>query len=119
MSIVPSEFPKWRAVAFATVLLMFFGLLAQAQSGVVRSGNTWLDTAGHPIQAHGGGMIKVQNTYYWFGEDKTNGSAFQNVKCYASSDLTTWMFVNNVLTLQSSGDLGPNRVVERPKVILN
>jgi hypothetical protein len=119
MSIVASKSPKWRALALAVVLLVSFGRPAKAQSGVVRPGNTWLDTTGHPIQAHGGGMIKVQNTYYWFGEDKTNGSAFQNVKCYASTDLTTWTFVNNVLTLQSSGDLGPNRVVERPKVIFN
>jgi hypothetical protein len=31
----------------------------------------------------------------------------------------TWTFVNKVLTLQTSGDLGPNRVVERPHVIYN
>ncbi|MER7283817.1 hypothetical protein ABT369_56325 [Dactylosporangium sp. NPDC000244] len=29
------------------------------------------------------------------------------------------MFVGNVLTRQASGDLGPNRVVERPHVIFN
>lgn len=30
-----------------------------------------------------------------------------------------WTFVNTLLTLQTSGDLGPNRIVERPKVIQN
>lgn len=51
------------------------------------------------------------------GEDKTNGALFQNINCYSSTDLVTWTFVNHVLTQQSSGDLGPNRIVERPKVI--
>jgi hypothetical protein len=53
------------------------------------------------------------------GEDKTNGSAFQNINCYSSSNLVEWTFENALLTLQSSGDLGPSRVVERPKVIRN
>lgn len=34
-------------------------------------------------------------------------------------DLVRWTFVNELLTLQSSGDLGPNRVVERPHIIYN
>jgi hypothetical protein len=64
-------------------------------------------------------MIKVANTYYWIGENKTNGGSFFANSCYSSIDLTTWTFVNNALTLQASGDLGPNRVVERPKIIYN
>jgi hypothetical protein len=85
----------------------------------VTPGSVWNDTQGNVIQAHGEGITKVDATYYWLGEDKTNGSAFQNVKCYASSDLKNWTFVNNVLTRQTSGDLGPNRVIERPHVIYN
>jgi beta-xylosidase len=53
------------------------------------------------------------------GEDKTNGSAFQNVNCYSSTDLVQWTYVGALLSQTSSGDLGPNRVVERPKVIYN
>lgn len=53
------------------------------------------------------------------GEDKTNGSAFQNVNCYSSTDLVSWKYVGALLSQTSSGDLGPNRVVERPKVIYN
>ena len=30
-----------------------------------------------------------------------------------------WTFVNKLLSLQSSGDLGPSRVVERPHVLYN
>lgn len=71
------------------------------------------------MQAHGAGVIQVGSTYYLIGEDKTNGSAFQNVNCYSSTDLVSWTYVGALLSQTSSGDLGPNRVVERPKVIYN
>ena len=85
----------------------------------ITPGTVWNDTQGKVIEAHGEGMIKVGDTYYWLGEDKTNGSAFQNVSCYSSTDLKNWTFVGNALTRQASGDLGPNRVIERPHVIYN
>jgi beta-xylosidase len=53
------------------------------------------------------------------GEDKTDGSAFQNVNCYSSNNLVEWKYEGALLSKTSSGDLGPNRVVERPKVIYN
>src|SRR5690349_4197653 len=96
-----------------------FASPAYAAPVTITPGTVWNDTAGHVIQAHGEGITKVGGTYYWFGEDKTSGSPFQNVKCYSSSDLKNWTFVANVLTRQSAGDLGPNRIVERPHVIFN
>jgi len=96
---------------------------ALAASVTIVPAGTWNDNRGTLIQAHGGGITKVGSTYYWFGEDKTGESSgnayFQNVPCYSSTDLAHWTFVNNVLTKQSSGDLGPNRIIERPKVIYN
>jgi beta-xylosidase len=71
------------------------------------------------LQAHGPGIIKVENRYYMIGEDKLNGSNFQNVNCYASTNLVEWSFAGALLSRTSSGDLGPNRVVERPKVVYN
>lgn len=53
------------------------------------------------------------------GEDKSHGSAFEHVNCYSSTDLVQWKFENALLSVTSGGDLGPNRVVERPKVIYN
>jgi hypothetical protein len=109
-------------------LLLAVGLLvvpraASAASVAIAPGTAWKDTAGNPIQAHGGGMIRVAGTYYWFGEDKTGESKgkspFLNVTCYSSTDLARWTFVANVLTRQGSGELGPNRIIERPKVIYN
>jgi hypothetical protein len=94
-------------------------LPAYAAPVTVTPGTVWNDSSGNPIEAHGEGITKVGGTYYWLGEDKTNGSPFQNVRCYSSTDLKNWSFVANVLTRQASGDLGPNRIVERPHVIYN
>ncbi|CZR66580.1 probable glycosyl hydrolase family 43 protein [Phialocephala subalpina] len=71
------------------------------------------------MQAHGGGIVESGGLYYLIGENKLNGSAFQSINCYSSPDLVSWTFVNELLTLQASGDLGPDRVVERPHVLYN
>jgi len=36
----------------------------------IRPGQTWLDTEGKRIQAHGGSIITVGDTFYWYGENK-------------------------------------------------
>lgn len=83
-------------------------------------GATWTATnTGEHIQAHGAGIIKVDDTYYLIGEDKTNGTYFLNVNCYSSTNLVEWTYVGALLSQQASGDLGPGRVVERPKVVYN
>lgn len=71
------------------------------------------------MQAHGGGVVLVSGLYYLLGENKQSGSAFQSINCYSSPDLVTWTFVNAVLKVGGSGDLGPNRVIERPHVMFN
>lgn len=76
-------------------------------------------STGKSIQAHGAGVIKVGDSFYLIGEDKTNGSSFQNVNCYQSENLVQWTYVGALLSRTTTGDLGPNRVVERPKVIYN
>jgi len=92
---------------------------AQASPQTITPGTVWRDTEGHVIQAHGGGVIQAGKTYYWFGEDHAQGYLFQDVPCYASQDLAHWTFKGDALTQQPGGDLGPNRVVERPKVLYN
>jgi len=106
------------AVALA-VLAVVGARPAFASTVTITPGSVWTDTGGGVIQAHGEGITKVGATYYWIGEDKTSGSPFQNIKCYASTDLKNWAFVGNLLSRQASGDLGPNRIVERPHVIYN
>lgn len=95
----------------------------------------WLDTDGHPIQAHGGGILFDQesDTYYWYGENK-DGETFSahkkgaarvdiiGVSCYSSKDLWTWKNEGVVLHAEetnTSHDLHKSNVLERPKVIHN
>jgi hypothetical protein len=114
-----ASLPSTFAIALLALVASLWAPEVRASPQLVTPGAAWTDASGARIQAHGGGILRVGSTYYWIGEDKTNGSAFQNVKCYASTDLVHWTFKRNVLTLQSSGDLGPSRVIERPKLIYN
>ena len=87
----------------------------------VKPGAVWLDNSGKQIQAHGGGILKVGGTYFWFGEDRTQGldPAKRYVACYSSKDLTHWTFRNQVLKLTDPENLGPGWLIERPKVFYN
>ena len=78
-----------------------------------------LKSNGEHLNAHGAGVIRVNETFYLIGEDKSGGSAFQNVNCYSSRDLVQWTYEGALLSRTGSGDLGPNRIIERPKVIFN
>lgn len=89
-----------------------------ARSDAIAPGTPW-HAGPDSLQAHGGGMIQVGNTWYWIGENKTHGSSFYANSCYSSTDLVHWKFVNHTLKLQKTGDLGPNRIVERPKILYN
>src|SRR4051794_22773076 len=108
------------AATTATVLaLLACPRAAEAATATVVPGTLWTDTAGNRLQAHGVGIFSVGSTYYMVGEDKVAGSTFTAVACYSSSDLVHWTRQVNALSRQSSGDLGPGRIVERPKVIYN
>jgi hypothetical protein len=92
-----------------------------AGPGTIRPGEIWPDDRGRHIQAHGGGIIKLGDTYYWFGEDRSEGldPAMKYVSCYSSKDLAHWTFRNQALRMGDPDNLGPRRVVERPKVFYN
>jgi len=82
------------------------------------NGIQWADTSGKPIQAHGGGMIKVADYYYWFGENRNTNGSFFAVSAYRSRDLRNWEFRNHVLRSSSHAELNPANI-ERPKVVYN
>lgn len=104
-------------------LLLLITKPANINAGTIYSGVAWDDQNGVNVQGHGGSVLKAGRTYYWFGENKTNEDSandpFQSIRCYASTDLAHWTYVSDALIAQPSGDLGPNRIVERPKVIYN
>ncbi|PTY03030.1 hypothetical protein DB346_07185 [Verrucomicrobia bacterium LW23] len=87
----------------------------------IRPGLVWPDNRGRHIQAHGGGIIRLNGTWYWFGEDRAedNDPARRYVSCYASKDLATWEFRNQVLALEDPESFGSEWVLERPKVFYN
>jgi Glycosyl hydrolases family 43/Ricin-type beta-trefoil lectin domain-like len=96
---------------------------AAAATVTFTPGAAWTDQNGNVLQMHGLGIVKVGASWYGFGEDKTGESSgntsFQDIPCYTSTDLRNWTRQGVALARQASGDLGPNRIVERPKVIYN
>jgi Ricin-type beta-trefoil lectin domain-like/Glycosyl hydrolases family 43 len=101
-----------------TALGALFAGVASAAPVSVLNGTQFTTTNGAPIQAHGGGVIKVGSYYYWFGENRNPNSTFFAVSCYRSTDLKNWEFRNNVLTANSAAELNPANI-ERPKVVYN
>lgn len=107
-------------------VLLFLAMLSLAHylfgsPSVVRPGEPWLDDRGQQIQAHGGGILNWRGNYYWFGEDRTpsNDPDRRYVACYSSKDLVHWKFRHQVLALADPDHLGPNWILERPKVFRN
>src|ERR1019366_7547635 len=98
---------------------------ASSTSAAFHPGELWYDTSGVPINAHGGGFLYRDGTYYWFGEFKTAGPggnvANVGISCYSSNDLYHWK--NEGIALKVSQDpaseIVAGSVIERPKVIYN
>ncbi|GAB3805174.1 RICIN domain-containing protein [Micromonospora zhanjiangensis] len=112
----------------ATALVAIGGLVGAAVTGTgtparaapvtITNGTQFIDTRGTPVHAHGGGVLKVGDYYYWFGENRNPNNTFRAVSVYRSTDLRTWEFRNDVLTPSSAAELqGAN--IERPKVVYN
>lgn len=95
-------------------------VFAQKQT-VIRPGEVWPDEDGNHIQAHGGGITKIKDTYYWYGENRAKDLDPQRryVSCYSSKDLINWKFRGNALEMSNPDTLAANWVMERPKVYYN
>ena len=89
-------------------------------SGPLSTGIIFKDTDGNPVNAHGGGIIQVENTFYMHGEtflSTTTDNNFHGFSMYSSQDLATWKNEGIILPQQTTGLLGPNRKGERPHII--
>lgn len=93
-------------------------LAGKSDMNSIRSGTVWTDTRGEIINAHGIGMLRVGDAYYWFGEVHLDNRASRSIRCYASTDLKHWTFKNTVLSRQSAPALADANF-ERPKVVYN
>ncbi|MDD3490067.1 MAG: family 43 glycosylhydrolase [Paludibacter sp.] len=103
-----------RGLVLCMFALMSAAMVAQEKEYIV-NGTEWLDTEGNVINAHGGGMLKVGDYYYWIGENRRDGVF---VSCYRSKDLMNWEFRGHLLTRDSHAELDKANI-ERPKVVYN
>lgn len=103
---------------------------------LIKPGQTWNDLNNNSINAHGGGVLYHQETYYWYGEIKQGETYLPEcnkswggtrvdvvgVSCYSSQDLYNWKYEGIVLLSVSDDpthDLYTKNVLERPKVVYN
>ena len=88
-------------------------------------GKIWTDTKGVAINAHGGGVLFHEGTYYWFGEHKVEGTrgnrSHVGFHVYASENLLDWRDEGIALAVDDSpgSEIPTGSVMERPKVIYN
>lgn len=110
-----------KILTFIATLVSGVSVYAQIHADTIKPNGLWLDDRGKHVQAHGGGIIKLGNTYYWFGEDreKENDPEKRYVACYSSTDLTNWTFRHKVIQTADPENLGKGFILERPKVFYN
>lgn len=120
-----------KRIAIYPLLLLFAlcgckGKTGTSQAGnVFKPGEIWPDNNGVHINAHGGGMLQQGDTYYWFGEHKTEGEggnvAQVGVHCYSSKDLYNWKDEGIALSVSDdeSSPIVKGCILERSKVIFN
>jgi len=108
---------KFYLVAIITALFSFVAPATQC----IHPGELWVDNEGKHIQAHGGGITKLNDTFYWFGEDRApeNPPVLRCVSCYSSTNFTDWTHRGQVLKLANPENFETNWVLERPKVFYN
>lgn len=90
-------------------------------------GEVWLDTDGKRIHAHGGSVMFIDGTYYWYGENKEftkpdNGIWHWGVRCYKSSDLYNWEDCGLIIPPEPddiNSSLHPSACMDRPHIIFN
>lgn len=98
---------------------------ATSTVSVIASNVTWYDDAHNPVDAHGGGLNRVGDTFYMSGEyfvytagqSETTNNSFHGFSMYSSKDLVNWHFERLVVPPQASGELGPMRNGERLHII--
>lgn len=97
----------------------------KAKTDSFKPGEVWNDTDGNPINAHGGGILYHNDTYYWFGEYRNAAqdgfSTRIGITCYSSKDLNNWQYQSVALPTSDdpSSEIAKHCIMERPKVIYN
>lgn len=93
----------------------------------IRPGQVWKDTEGKRIHAHGGSIMYLDGTYYWYGENKektngNNGIWHWGVRCYTSTDLYNWEDKGLIIKPDLDDEFSsihPTSMMDRPHIIYN
>lgn len=93
----------------------------------IRPGQIWLDTNENRIQAHGGSVMYLDHTYYWYGENKEKtdpdkGIWHWGVRCYTSKDLYNWEDQGLIIPPEPDDEkssLHPSACMDRPHILYN
>ena len=116
--IMKKAFISLALVVLLVMLTTTIPSISVAAEGTITNGTQFKDTSGNIIHAHGGGMLKYEGYYYWYGEYRDSSNHFLGVRCYKSQDLVNWEFRGEVLSPNSASELSKCNV-ERPKVMYN
>lgn len=104
------------------VLLCATTAVAQ-RSTAFRPAQEWPDTEGRHINAHGGNVLRVGDTWYWYGEHRPyRGFTTEvGVVVYSSPDLLHWTPAGTALAVSTEPGSPIERgcIMERPKVVYN
>ncbi|MBT0721222.1 family 43 glycosylhydrolase [Rosenbergiella collisarenosi] len=85
--------------------------------GNTKAGNCNILLGFDNINAHGGNIIKYENFYYLFGENRNNKGVVKNINVYKTSDFCSWTFSGNAFYSNNNHNIGASGIIERPKVI--
>ena len=93
----------------------------------VYPGQPWLDVCGNRIQAHAGGFLYENDTYYWYGENKefTDGTCeiwTWGIRLYCSKDFYNWEDMGLIIPPvvdDPASELYPEKRVDRPHILKN
>lgn len=108
-----------------SIIISFLCSFVFSQGNYFAPGKQWKDTDGVHINAHGGGVVFVDGTYYWYGEYKTAGrggnTSLKGISCYSSKDLYNWKNEGIVLKVEQdpNSEITKGCIMERPKVVFN
>ena len=105
------------------VVGMCLALCVLGAQAMQKNGEVWYDTAGHAVNAHGGGVLEHGGKYYLYGEHKVYGragnKAHVGVHIYSSDDLEKWKDEGIALKVEDKPghDIEDGCVLERPKIL--
>jgi beta-xylosidase len=104
----------WRLAVLATLCVALSAARGASQDSTgllpILNDSERFDTDGNEIRCQGGSMMKLGDTWYWYGIDieatkKNDSPIYHSVRCYTSKDLSRWKFEHEVFTKHV-----PNRV---------